>query len=387
MEKQPPFHRANAAFRRREPSDATRACARRLNLSTRAQVAPRTMSREPGHARVGGRARRLLYAAPPRMFKDLSSIDRLMARLDASDASILIVGETGVGKDVMARSLHARSRRAQHPYIALNCAAFTEALFESELFGHEKGAFTGATQTKTGLLESAAGGTVFLDEIGEMPLGLQAKLLRVVENREILRVGGLQPRPIDVRFLFATNRDLRQEIENKTFRSDLFFRISTVSLRIPPLRERVDEIVPLALHFVEVGARRIGHRVPVLAGDAHDPLERHAWPGNVRELKNVMDLAVMVHEGDTIRASDIHIEGYSPADAMRASMPPPEERPSPLPSYRRPDPDAERARILDALERTAWNQSAAAKLIGMPRRTFVKRLAQYDLPRPRKREP
>jgi len=328
-------------------------------------------------------------STPPVIFQGgLYSLEKLVSRLDASDASILIVGETGVGKDVLARTLHARSRRANRPFVALNCAAFTESLFESELFGHEKGAFTGAQQTKTGLLEAAAGGTVFLDEIGEMALGLQAKLLRVVENREVLRVGGLQARPLDVRFLFATNRDLREEIAKKTFRSDLFFRISSVSLKIPPLRERIDEIVPLTLHFIAVAANQLGRPVPTLMDGAAQFLEGHAWPGNIRELKNVIDLAVFVHEGDEIRPSDIHIEPYLLADTAELTPGPisdPEIR-LPPPSSRRVDPEAERAAILDALERSVWNQSAAAKLLGMPRRTLVKRLAQYDLPRPRKRD-
>lgn len=360
-------------------------------------------------------SRGLGTGTPPVVFQGgLYSLERLVSRLDSSDASVLIVGETGAGKDVLARSLHARSRRSGQPYVALNCAAFTEALFESELFGHERGAFTGAAHAKTGLLESAAGGTVFLDEIGEMPLGLQAKLLRVVENREILRVGGLQPRPIDVRFIFATNRDLRQEIEKKTFRSDLYFRISTVTLRVPPLRDRVDEIVPLARHFAEVSARAINRPTPVLLEEAQQFLRGHAWPGNVRELKNVMELAVLVHDEATIRPADIHIDPYIPVDSAPEPLapisgqftpiesstaehiaPPASERgPSSvdrasalgLISYRRVDPETERAHIVAALEQTSWNQSEAAKLLGMPRRTFVKRLDQYSIPRPRKRD-
>ncbi|MBX3214925.1 MAG: sigma 54-interacting transcriptional regulator [Labilithrix sp.] len=333
---------------------------------------------------------------PPVVFQGgLRSVDALLAKLDASEAPVLIVGETGVGKDVLARTLHARSRRASRPFVALNCAAFTEALFESELFGHERGAFTGAAQAKAGLLESAAGGTVFLDEIGEMPLGMQAKLLRVVENREVLRVGALSPRQIDVRFLFATNRDLRREIELKTFRSDLFFRIGSISLAIPPLRERLDDIAPLMMHFVETASRRIGRPVPRVLPETVRFLEGHAWPGNVRELKNVMELAVLVQDGDEIRPADIHIERYMAAEASpssgAASARDPESVTSEPKSASAPrsasEPKTEKERIVDALERSAWNQSTAAKLLGMPRRTLVKRLAQYELPRPRKRLP
>ena len=337
---------------------------------------------------------------PPVLFQGgLRPVEALLAKLDASEAPVLIVGETGVGKDVLARTLHARSRRAQRPMVALNCAAFTDALFESELFGHERGSFTGAAQAKMGLLESAAGGTVFLDEIGEMPLGLQAKLLRVVENREVLRVGALQPKPIDVRFIFATNRDLRREIERNTFRSDLFFRIASITLTVPPLRERVDEIVPLATHFVAGAARRLGREAPALLPETQRFLQGHAWPGNVRELKNVMELAVLVQDGDAILPADIHIERYQLADTTPPAAPearrdeastvnePAAAPHAPAAPDGEPGTMSEKARILDALERSVWNQSAAAKLLGMPRRTLVKRLTKYDLPRPRKREP
>ena len=353
---------------------------------------------------------------PPVMFQGgLYSLEKLVSRLDSSDASVLILGETGVGKDVLARSLHVRSRRAARPYVALNSAAFSETLFESELFGYERGAFTGAVQAKTGLLESAAGGTVFLDEIGEMPLSLQAKLLRVVENREILRVGGLTPRPIDVRFIFATNRDLRAEIEAKRFRSDLYFRVSTVSLKVPPLRERAEEIVPLAVHFIELAARRLGRPVPALLAPSKHFLRGHSWPGNVRELKNIIELAVLVYEDHAIRPSDLHIDPYIPVpvgtsdgeptpssglaspttvDAPPAPSYPPTsvawDRAQPFPAgpalihqpLRRIDRETERALIQSTLEQTRGNQSEAARLLGMPRRTLVKRLAEY-----RKRDP
>jgi DNA-binding NtrC family response regulator len=325
---------------------------------------------------------------PPTNFQGaLRSLDALLARIDASDSPILVVGETGVGKDVLARTLHARSRRAARPYIALNCAAFTEALFESELFGHERGAFTGANQAKTGLLEAAAGGTVFLDEIGEMPMGLQAKMLRVVENREVLRVGALQPKPIDVRFIFATNRDLQHEIEAKTFRADLFFRIGGITLAIPPLRERVDDIAPLAAHFIEQTSKRLGRAAPRLPPETVRFLEGHTWPGNVRELKNVIELAVLAPEGDAIHPANLHIGRYIPVEAGAKSTKPAQ---APPPSVRAMPPSGdltERERILEALEKCVWNQSEAAKLLGMGRRTLINRLEQYNIPRPRKRDP
>ena len=325
--------------------------------------------------------------APAVQFRGTTlDLERLLPKLDASDSPILVLGETGVGKDVLARTLHAHSKRASKPYIALNCAAFAETLFESELFGHERGAFTGAQRAKTGILESAAGGTVFFDEIGEMPLGLQAKLLRVVENREMMRIGGLTPIPINLRFVFATNRDLHEEIENKTFRGDLFYRISSVTLTIPPLRERQADIEPLALHFIEQACQRVGRNLPRLLPETVRYLQEHAWPGNVRELKNAVDLAVLVLEGDELTPADMLIERYVPRHGTARQAAPVEVEIS-EDTTQAPSPEAaqsERERIQAALVQTAGNQSAAAKLLGMPRRTLVKRLGEYDFPRPRK---
>src|SRR5690606_14186600 len=205
-----------------------------------------------------------------------------------------ILGETGAGKEAMAETVHQRSPRRAGPFLLLNCAALSETLLESELFGHEKGAFTGAHSTKAGLLESTAGGTVFLDEIGELSLGTQAKLLRVLEERSVMRVGATKPRRIDVRFVTATNRDLTREVRAGRFRGDLYYRISGLVVRIPPLRERLTEIEPLARHFLTEFCTQLGQLVPELEPAAIEALLGYHWPGNVRELKNVMERAVLL---------------------------------------------------------------------------------------------
>ncbi len=297
----------------------------------------------------------------------------IIERLASSQINVLILGETGVGKEVMARAIHDKSARAKAPLVSINCAAFSEALLESELFGHERGAFTGAVQAKEGLLESAQGGTVFLDEVGEMPLTLQAKLLRVLEQREVMRVGALKPRSIDARFLSATNRDLEKEIEAGRFRRDLFFRLNAVAIQIPPLRERVDEIEPLARMFAGRAAEPLGHAAPELSPEVIGFLAKHAWPGNIRELKNVIDRAVLFAGQETVRLEHLPLDQMTRRDTM----------PSQASST---SPDDERSRIIAALERCAGNQTQAAKLLGMPRRTFVQRLDDYAIARPRKRE-
>ncbi|AUX43433.1 Fis family transcriptional regulator [Sorangium cellulosum] len=228
------------------------------------------------------------------------------ARAARSPISVLILGETGVGKEVLARTLHALSPRAGGPYVELNCAALPPSLLEGELFGHEKSAFTGASQARPGLIESADGGTLFLDEIGELPLAFQVKLLRVLEDRKVLRLGGRTPRRIDLRFVAATNRDIEAEVARGAFRQDLYFRLNGISLVVPPLRERVAEIAPLAGKFLEEACRQLGQRrAPGLSTEALGVLEAYTWPGNVRELRNVIERAAVLCAGDMVLPADL----------------------------------------------------------------------------------
>ncbi len=295
-----------------------------------------------------------------------------------SSVRVLIGGETGVGKELLAAQIHRLSGRAGQ-FVRLNCASFTEALLESELFGHQRGAFTGATQAKPGLLEVASGGTVFLDEIGELPLALQAKLLRAIESQEILRVGSTQPISIDVRFIAATNRDLPNEIANGAFRLDLFYRLAGVSLSIPPLSSRPHRIVPLAEQLLRAAAAQAGVATPRLSHAAAVRLQSHRWPGNVRELRNVVERALVVSLGaDEIRAEHILIDA-TVAGSKDITAPPPERGPVDRPHENLSD---ERQRIVDALAKCAGNQTRAAKLLGISRATLANRIVLYRIPRP-----
>lgn len=297
-------------------------------------------------------------------------------RAAAADISILVLGETGVGKDVLARHVHTCSARASRPYLTLNCAALNETLVESELFGHERGAFTGAVAAKPGLLESAHGGTVFLDEVGELSPTIQAKLLRVLETREITRLGSVQSRKVDVRFVAATNRDLEQEVEQGRFRRDLFFRLAVVALTIVPLRQRRSEIVPMAERFIAAACQRNG-RVPVphLSPDAAELLMGYPWPGNLRELRNMMERALVFCPGVEIQTAHL------PTEKLRPEPPPARTADAPMPEAGGSTKD-ERERILNALQTCAGNQTRAAQLLGMPRRTLLRRLASYGIARP-----
>jgi two-component system, NtrC family, response regulator AtoC len=302
----------------------------------------------------------------------------------ATETSVLILGESGVGKDVLAETIHVLSRRPGE-IARVNCAALAEPLIESELFGHEKGAFTGAATAKVGLLESAHGGTVFLDEIGELPLGIQAKLLRALEAREVLRLGAIRPTRIDVRFIAATNRDLPSEVAAKRFRHDLYFRLDGITLAIRPLRERRDRIPALALGFVADAARKLGRPPVQLLPEVFAALDAHDWPGNVRELKAVLERALLLARGGELGVRHL---AFSPRVAPTVAAPVPAApvavAPAPAPDDAwNPEQRAERQRILDALTECAGNQTRAAKVLGISRTTLVNKLQLLKISRPR----
>jgi two-component system, NtrC family, response regulator AtoC len=316
----------------------------------------------------------------------MERVHMLAERAAAGTINVLIVGETGVGKEVLAERVHRQSQRAGKPFVCLNCASLSEHLLESELFGHERGAFTGASEAKQGLLETAPGGTVFLDEIGEMPMLLQAKVLRVLETRLVTRVGGLKPKPIDVRFVAATNRNLEEEVAAGRFRRDLYFRLNGMTLHIPPLRVRRGEITPLADIFLQQYSAPFGRPAPMLSFEAKDMLEAYVWPGNVRELRNMMERAVLLCTGPEILPEHLMLETMSAATAASPELAwNSGARPTPLglPAVDGGD-EAERERILRVLAECGGNQSRAAKALGIARSTLVLRLNSYQVPRPRK---
>jgi len=325
-------------------------------------------------------------ATPTSLAGPMARLHELAARAAPSTISVLIVGETGVGKEVMARLIHRQSPRAEEPFVALNCAGLNQSLIESELFGHEKGSFTGASQQKPGLLETAEGGTVFLDEVGELPLTVQVKLLRVIEVREVQRVGALKPRIIDVRFIAATNRDLEQEVLHRHFRRDLFFRLNGIGLTIPPLRERLSEIRVLARAFVAQACAEMGRAVPRIAEEVFAVLQRHSWPGNIRELKNYMERAVVLCEDEVVPAH-LPLEKTHDTRSHVAINRWPERRGAEGPATLSQAHRDERQRIVEALATWGGNQTRAAESLGIPRRTFVSKLDRYGFPRPRKGRP
>jgi DNA-binding NtrC family response regulator len=301
---------------------------------------------------------------------------RMVGRVAGSPATVLILGQSGTGKELVAKAIHRNSPRAPGPFVAINCAAIPENLLESELFGHEKGAFTGAITRKIGRFERAHGGTLFLDEIGDMSLSLQSKILRALQEREIERVGGEGRIPVDVRVVAATNRDLRAAIAEGTFREDLYFRLAVVTLNLPRLSDRGGDLDLLIRHFVARYAGRYGRQIRGVARPVFDLLHRHPWPGNVRELKNVLERAVLLAHGPVL------LPDHLPLDQLR---PPEQEAPaldgSPLPGYA-PEmalADVERLHIREVLRLVKGHLGRASEVLGVHRNTLTRKIREYGL--------
>lgn len=352
------------------------------------------------------------------VFHDPRSVDLLshVERIARSEASVLVIGETGTGKELIARHLHSESGR-RGPFVAVNCGAFSESLIDAELFGHEAGAFTGASQARAGWFEAANGGTLFLDEIGDLPLLLQVKLLRVLQERQVVRLGSRKPIPLDVRLVTATNIDLRRAVEAQHFRADLFYRIGVATVDLPPLRERPGDVLPLAEHFMNVYAPRLNLSAPQLTPEAQAALLAYSWPGNIRELENVLHFALIVCKDGVIQTSDLRLvgAGIAPAAAIAASAalpagvtaaperapssePPTEARgdgeaaaPSAEPELRQAiqallqtnPPDlhglVERTLVTSAFHHVGDNQVRGARLLGVTRNTFRTLLKRHGL--------
>ncbi len=301
-----------------------------------------------------------------------------------SEASILITGESGTGKEVIARYIHNKSARASKPFIAVNCAAIPGNLMESELFGHEKGAFTGALSRRLGKFEEANNGTLLLDEISEMDVSLQSKLLRAIQEREIDRVGGSKPVKINIRILATSNRDLEAEVRRGTFREDLYFRLNVISLHLPSLKDRLDDIPPLADYFIEKYSKANGMPMRKITPDAIAKLQSHPWPGNVRELENIMHRAVLMAQGNVIDQNAILLPVRKDAPAPTAAQPAPAaSAPSANDAAKRNDlvgrtvGDVEKELILDTLNHCLGNRTQAAQVLGISIRTLRNKLNQY----------
>jgi two-component system response regulator HydG len=294
----------------------------------------------------------------------------LVASVGPSDASVLICGETGTGKEIVARALHKRSRRAQGPFIAISCAAMPEALLESELFGHVRGAFTDARADRTGLFVQASGGTLFLDEIGDMPLGLQPKLLRALQERSVRPIGGDAEVSMDVRIIAATHQDLEALVREGQFREDLYFRVNVICIELPPLRARENDVLLVAQHYVKHFADRSGKKVLGISSPAAERLLAYSWPGNVRELQNCTERAVALTRYEEITVEDlpVQIRNYS-----RSRVPLVGDDPSELV----PMEEIEKRYILKVIEAVGGNKSLAAEILGFDRKTLYRKMERY----------
>ena len=310
-----------------------------------------------------------IVGTSPLMFQ----VQQEVSRAAPSRATILIRGESGVGKELVARSVHYASPRKKGPFVCLNCAALSETLLESELFGHERGAFTGATDRKIGKFEAADQGTLMLDEIGEMSPTIQAKFLRVLEGHPFERVGGSNAIKVDVRVIAATNRDLEKAVAEGTFRRDLYFRLRVVEITVPPLRKRPEDVIEIAQHFLQSYMADSGRKLQGFTAEARDQLQQYRWPGNVRELKNVVERAVVLARADYVDVDDLNLSNLATAGDSAII-------PATLNTY---EPmtlaEVERRHILATLRQTGWNKSRTARTLGIERSTLDRKIRRYGL--------
>jgi DNA-binding NtrC family response regulator len=339
-------------------------------LTVQKALERRSLVREVRHLREQMRERAGSEAIVVRSAK-MQDVFDTARQVAWTDATVLIQGESGTGKEVLAQAIHAWSPRAGAPFITIDCAGFPESLLESELFGHVKGAFTGALAAKKGLFEEGDGGTIFLDEVGVMPVSTQVKLLRVLQERVVRRVGSTTPIRIDIRILAATNQDLKALVQNGAFREDLYYRLNGIVLAIPPLRERPEDVVALASHFADRFAERLGARARGISPQAMEVLLRHPWPGNVRELEKAIERAVVLGRSDLILVEDLPA-GLVSRDDPKASPP---HEPRSL-------ADLEKTHILSVLYRHGWNQTKAAEELGISRTTLWRKLKEYQIEPP-----
>jgi two-component system response regulator HydG len=302
----------------------------------------------------------------------MRAVSELIERVADSEATILITGESGTGKEVVANAIHRRSRRARGPFVAVNCTAMPETMLESELFGHARGAFTDAREARAGLLVQARGGTVLLDEVGDMPLALQPKILRVLQERKVRPLGSTTEVAIDVRVIAATNRDLEGAIEKKRFREDLYFRLNVIHIPLPPLRARASDVLPLAQHMLETFATRSGKAIAGIAPAAAQKLLAYNWPGNVRELQNCIERAVAFARFDQILVDDLpeKLRDYRPTNVLVVGDDPAELVPM---------EEIERRYVLRVLAAAQGNKAAAARILGFERKTLYRKLERWGV--------
>ncbi len=323
---------------------------------------------------VSGSREPTVFASPK-----FRAVYDLTLQVAASDANILILGESGTGKELIAGTLHRNSLRRDQPFVSLNCAALSDTLLESQLFGHLRGAFTGAIMNQKGLLEEADGGTLFLDEIGDVSPAVQAKLLRVIQERDFIPIGSTRPKKVDVRFVAATNKDLQREVSEGRFREDLYYRLNVITIELPPLRERPEDVAPLAIHFMRKFAGRMSKAIHSFEPDAMEALQRYGWPGNVRELENVMERAVILTNGPSITTAALPLRPASTALAQPTVLSALSVPPATAPSRMVPLEEMERHHIEAVLKGTGYHKSRTAEILKISRRTLDRRIEEFGL--------